>query len=287
MIDLILCIVSTTLLFVILKYFNQYKIENLQAITVNYVVAGTLGLLLSGQSLPTTAAFSEPWFWGAVIMGGFFIVMFSLLALSSQRVGVGITSVANKMSLVIPVLAGVLFFGETLGGLKLLGVVLALISVALAIWPQKESQFDPKDLYLPVLIFFGSGSLDTFLNYMREYRMKEEHFAHFSAMLFFVAATFGMMAILFRKLKHKTEFERKSVIAGIALGVPNYFSIYFLLKALDIPNLQSTVIFPIVNVGIVLLSTVLAFALFNERPSRVNLAGVALAALSIFLISRG
>jgi drug/metabolite transporter (DMT)-like permease len=287
MTPLILCIVSTTLLFVILKFFNRYRIENLQAITVNYVVAGTLGLLLSGQELPTTAAFGEAWFWGALGMGGFFIIMFSLLALSSQRVGVGITSVANKMSLVIPVVAGVLFFGETLHGMKLVGVVLALVSVTLAIWPQKEAQFDPKYLYLPVLIFFGSGSLDTFLNYMREYRMQQEHFAHFSSMLFFVAATFGMMAILYRKIRHRTEFERKSVIAGIALGIPNYFSIYLLLKALDLPGLESTQVFPIVNVGIVLFSTFLAFVIFKERPSRINLSGVALAALSIYLISQG
>lgn len=285
MVDVLLCILSTTMLFVVFKYFSLYKIENLQAITINYMVASTLGVLLSGETLPTAEAFHQVWFWGAAIMGGFFIVMFSLIALSSQRVGVGITSVANKMSLVIPVLAGVLFFDEGLGGLRLVGVILALVAVILSIWPQKNPQFDPKDLYLPVLIFFGSGALDTFLNYMREYRMQEEHFAHFSATLFFVSAFFGMVAIAFRKLRHRVEFERKSVIAGIALGVPNYFSIYFLLSALNLPGLESTVVFPIVNTGIVLLSTLVALILFGERPSKTNLTGVALAAISIYLIS--
>jgi drug/metabolite transporter (DMT)-like permease len=285
MIDVGLCILSTTMLFVIFKFFSRYRIENLQAITVNYMVAGTLGILLSGRDLPSAESLNEAWFWGAVLMGGFFIIMFSLIALSSQRVGVAITSVANKMSLVIPVIAGVLFFDESLGGARLLGVMLALASVIMAVWPRKDPQFDPKDLYLPVLIFFGSGALDTFLNYMREYRMQEEHFAHFSAMLFFVSALFGTLAIAVRALHHRVDFERKSIIAGIALGIPNYFSIYFLLRALNLPDLESTVVFPVVNTGIVLLSTLVALLLFGERPSKINLAGVALAAVSIYLIS--
>lgn len=285
MTDLVLCIVSTTMLFVIFKYFNRYRVENLQAITVNYVVAGSLGLLLSEQAINPLEVIHEPWLPGALGMGMCFIVTFSLIALSSQRVGVGITSVANKMSMVIPVIAGVVIFGEGLGGLKLVGAVLALLAVVLTIWPQKEPQFDIKDIYLPILIFFGSGMLDTVLNWMRAVKMDGDDFAHFSSALFFMAAVTGVGALLLRRLRHSVEFNRTSVIAGIALGIPNYFSIYFLLRALDRPGLESTVVFPVVNTGIVLLSTLLAFFLFAERPSRINMGGVALAVISIILMS--
>lgn len=286
MIDLMLCIVSTTLLFVIFKYFSRFKVENLQAITVNYAVAGGLGMLLSAEDLDYASVVRESWILGALGMGVSFIVTFNLIALSSQRVGVGITSVANKMSLVIPVIAGVVLMGESLGGAKLLGVVLAVVAVMLAIWPQRESQFDPKDLYLPVLIFFGSGMLDTVLNYLRATKVGDEDFALFTSMLFMTAFITGVITVLFKGLQMRLEFSRTTIIAGIALGIPNYFSIYFLLKALDHPQLESTVVFPVVNTGIVLLSTLVAFFLFNERPSRVNLIGVALAAISIFLMSR-
>jgi len=138
MIDLVLCIVSTTLLFVIFKFFSRFKVENLQAITVNYAVASALGMLLSAEGLDLTSVVRAPWLLGALGMGMCFIVTFSLIALSSQRVGVGITSVANKMSLVIPVIAGVVLMGESLGGWKLAGAVLAVVAVVLTIWPQKE-----------------------------------------------------------------------------------------------------------------------------------------------------
>jgi len=286
MTDLVLCIVSTTLLFVIFKYFSRFKVENLQAITVNYAVASALGMLLSTEELDFTSVVRAPWLLGALGMGMCFIVTFSLIALSSQRVGVGITSVANKMSLVIPVIAGVVLMGESLGGWKLAGVILAVVAVVLTIWPQKEPQFDPKDLYLPVLIFFGSGTLDAILNYMRAHRVGEEDFALFTSMLFMAAFITGVVTVLIKRLRMRLEFSRTTIIAGIALGIPNYFSIYFLLKALDHPQLESTVVFPVVNTGIVLLSTLVAFFLFSERPSRVNLIGVALAAISIFMMSR-
>lgn len=286
MTDLVLCIVSTTLLFVIFKFFSRFKVENLQAITVNYAVAAGLGILLSDSGPDFSGLLAKPWLWGALGMGMCFIVTFSLIALSSQRVGVGITSVANKMSLVIPVIAGVVLMGESLGGWKLAGVILAVLAVVLSIWPQREPQFDPKDLYLPVLIFFGSGTLDAILNYMRANRVGADDFALFTSMLFLAAFLTGVVTILIKRTRMRLEFSRATILAGIGLGIPNYFSIYFLLKALDHPNLESTVVFPVVNTGIVLLSTVLAFFLFSERPSRVNLIGVALAAVAIFLMSR-
>lgn len=285
MTDLVLCIVSTTMLFVIFKYFGRFKVENLQAITVNYLVAGSLGLLLSDVAIEPRSIVVEPWFVSAVVMGMCFIVTFSLIALSSQRVGVGITSVANKMSMVIPVMAGVLLFDERLGGAKLVGAVLALLSVVLSIWPKKEPQFDIKDIYLPILIFFGSGTLDAALNWLREVQVTEEKFAQFSSVLFFMSAITGVGAVMVRRLRHVTTFDRTSVIAGVTLGIPNYFSIYFLLRALNLPDFESTVIFPVVNTGIVLLSTLLAFVLFAERPSGINIIGVVLAVVSIVLLS--
>lgn len=285
MTDLVLCIVSTTMLFVIFKYFGRFKVENLQAITVNYLVAGSLGLLLSDVAIEPRSIVVEPWFVSAVVMGMCFIVTFSLIALSSQRVGVGITSVANKMSMVIPVMAGVLLFDERLGGAKLVGAVLALLSVVLSIWPKKEPQFDIKDIYLPILIFFGSGTLDAALNWLREVQVTEEKFAQFSSVLFFMSAITGVGAVMVRRLRHVTTFDRTSVIAGVTLGIPNYFSIYFLLRALNLPDFESTVIFPVVNTGIVLLSTLLAFVLFAERPSGIDIIGVVLAVVSIVLLS--
>ena len=87
-------------------------------------------------------------------------------------------------------------------------------------------------------------------------------------------------------MMRKTRVPRwKNILAGIALGIPNYGSIYFLIKALDMHNLESSVIFPVNNVGIVALSVVCARILFNENLSLKNIVGVILAIISIALMN--
>jgi uncharacterized membrane protein len=107
----------------------------------------------------------------------------------------------------------------------------------------------------------------------------------FSASLFVIAATIGSLILLGKRIFKGDTVETKSIVAGFALGIPNYFSIHFLLKALNLPNLESTVVFPINNTGIVLVSTFLAILLFSERLSKLNWIGISLAVVSIALIA--
>ena len=76
----------------------------------------------------------------------------------------------------------------------------------------------------------------------------------------------------------------KSVVGGIALGIPNYLSFLFLLKALATLNWGSSVIFPVANLGTVAFATIVSFIVFKERISKINIAGLAFAAVAIILI---
>lgn len=74
-------------------------------------------------------------------------------------------------------------------------------------------------------------------------------------------------------------------MAGIVLGIPNYYSIFFLIKALQNKNFESSELFTFNNVGVVILSTVVGVVLFKERLSKKNLIGVALAIIGIVLVA--
>ncbi len=132
MLDLGLSILFSSLIFVIFKLFDTYKIETSYAITTNYVVASTVGLLLYDQDIVLSAIPGKPWFLGTLALGILFIVVFNLMAAASQKSGVSVASVATKMSLVIPVLFGLLVYKEHLGPLKILGILLALVAVYFA-----------------------------------------------------------------------------------------------------------------------------------------------------------
>lgn len=285
MIPLTLSILSSSVLLVIFKYFQRFEVKTFQAITVNYYVAATLGFALSPKSISPYGLLDQTWLPSAGIIGCVFIAMFYVMAISSQKVGVAISSVANKMSLVIPVIAGVVLYNESLAGLKLIGVIIAIIGVVMVTYPKKGVAVDRKFLILPLIIFLGSGFLDTFFKYVETHQIQSDEIELFSASLFMIAATVGTFSMVFKRFSSTETLEVKSIIGGFALGVPNYFSIHFLLMALNLPNLESTLIFPVNNTGIVLLSTLLAIVLFSEKLSKLNWAGIALAVTSILMIA--
>ena len=69
------------------------------------------------------------------------------------------------------------------------------------------------------------------------------------------------------------------------MGVPNYFSVYFLVHALRSDLLDSSGIFTVNNVAIVMMSTLVGITIFRERLSPKNWLGIFLAVLSIFLVA--
>lgn len=285
MLDLALSVLCSSLIFVIFKLYEIYKIETIYAIIANYVVACSVGLFFySGEVKPMEIA-EKPWFLGTLLLGVLFIVVFNLMAKTSQAVGVSVASVATKMSLVIPVVFGVLVYKESLGFLKIIGIVLALGAVYFTSIKKKEINIKRASLILPLLVFLGSGIIDTSIKYVQETQIKEEEFPLFSATVFAAAAFAGFFLILFKAIKNPLRINLKNVLGGIALGVPNYFSIFYLLRALQNPSLNSASVFTINNVAIVMLSTLLGIILFKEQISMKNWGGIVLAIISILLVA--
>ena len=95
----------------------------------------------------------------------------------------------------------------------------------------------------------------------------------------------GLLALLIQKIKGTLQFEAKSIVGGIALGIPNFFSLYCLVGALRSDLMESSGIFTVNNIGIVMLSTFVAILLFNEKLIPKNWIGLALAITSIILMA--
>ena len=208
------------------------------------------------------------------------------MAITTQRSGLSVVSVATKMSVVIPILFGLFYYNESLGALKLIGIGLALIAVYLSsIKTSKGINIDRKLILLPILVFIGSGIIDTSIKFLEDTYVAQNDVPLFSAIIFLAAAIVGLILLINQAIKGKFIFEAKNIIAGICLGIPNYFSIYFLVKTLRSDILDSSGIFTINNVAIVTISTLAGIILFKEKLLRKNWIGIGLAILSIILIS--
>jgi drug/metabolite transporter (DMT)-like permease len=250
------------------------------------VVACTVGLLFYQGEVAVVSVHEKPWFWGTFALGLLFIIVFNLMAATSQRLGVSVASVATKMSLVLPVLFGVLYYKEVLGPFKILGILLALAAVYFASIKERTAKFKFGSLLLPFFVFTGSGVIDISLAFFQKEFITDRELPLFSASIFASAAVMGVTYILIGNFRKPLKINFKNILGGIALGVPNYFSIYFLLRALQNDTLNSASVFTVNNVAIVMFSTLLGILLFKEKLSRKNWAGIILAVISIILVTR-
>ncbi len=285
MFPLSMCVLFSSALFVIFKLFSRYKIQTLYAIITNYFTASFFATFFYDGTINYTALPAKPWFLGTLALGVLFIVVFNITAKTSQNLGVSVASVAAKMSLVIPVMMGVLLYGETLGTLKVIGIILALAAVYFASIKNRTITVKVETLLLPLLLFMGSGLVDASIKFLQTTDMATSDFPLFSTVVFGAAGTTGIVFILIRSVRHPLKLNPKNLVAGIVLGSFNYFTIHFLLMALENKALNSASIFTIINVGTVLFSTLMGILLFKEQLSMKNWAGLGLAVISIILVA--
>jgi drug/metabolite transporter (DMT)-like permease len=273
-------------IFVIFKLFERFKINTLQAIIFNYFFAFSAGMLVDRQPIDTLKVFSEDWFLGTFILGFMFIAVFYLAALTTQRSGLSVVSVATKMSVAIPVLFGIILYNESTGLIKIFGIVLALVAVYLTSIKKKDGiKIKKRNLIFPLLVFFGSGIIDTTLKFLETSYVAEADVALFSSTIFAIAGLIGVCILIFQRIRGSLKLSFKNVIGGVALGIPNFGSIYFLVLALRTEGMESSTIFPLNNVAIVMISTFLGILLFKERMLPKNWIGILLAVASIILIA--
>ncbi len=295
MLYLIGSIVLTSYLTLCFKVIEKYNIEPFQAIMFNHFTCLITGSIMNGSTPFHATTIHEPWFKYALLMGAMFIAIFNVVGFATQKIGVAVASVAFKLSLVIPFIFSVYLYSEKISALKIIGIVIALIAVVLTCLPPSSNNNEKKNIKLsaalliivPAVLFFSSGLLDTLIKYVEQRFLNDSNYNIFLITAFMVAGTIGTITLVILLLTGKQKFSYKSIIAGICIGVPNYFSLWCMMKVLKANAGNSSVIIPINNMGIVFFSAVMAWILFKERLSIINWLGIILSLGAISLIAFG
>jgi len=282
---LLLSIVFASSLFVILKLFQKWRVNIIQALVANYITAASLGFIFYEGDVSFKNVFQKEWFPYSFMLGFLFISVFYVMALTSQKNGISVASVATKMSVVIPILSGIIYFKESLTVITLLGILLALTSVYLT--SKKETgKLQWENMIYPVLVFLGAGTVDTCIKFLQHYYVKEAEIALFSATTFGVACLVGIPLALYDMYAKKSKPAIRNVFAGVLLGIPNFFSLVYMIKMLASNLFSSAVLFTIHNIAIVVLTTVLGVLFFKERLYLRNGIGIVLAIMALFLMTQ-
>ena len=288
---LLLCILSSTAIFVTFKSINRLNIPAFPVIVINYLVATLLGFLIYTGDTGLASIPGSSWLPISIIIGILFILMFFLIAYSTRKAGISVTTVASKMSVIFPIAFSLIIDpSDHLSLLKSAAILIALAGVVLTIYKPEREQSEKSIIFIPLLLFVGMGLVDSLVKLAQQQYVSDEETALFSAILFLNAFLAGILVAFFYR-KHNHYFLKAKVWGwGLLLGAVNFGSIFFLVRALHYSSptgkhMDSSVIFGTNNISIVALSVLVGLLVFKEKLKLINWIGVGLSALALLLFT--
>jgi drug/metabolite transporter (DMT)-like permease len=286
MIFLSLSIVSSVIIAVLFKIAERFTVSVFPAIIVNYFVAVFWGLLFDEKDFDFQETLSVSWLAIGLAIGIILIVLFFVIAYSIKKIGITKTIISAKMSVVLPIGFSILYFGEVVDYVKIIGIISAVSAIFLTIYRSDSEKFDKKFIVLPILLFLGMGTIDLLIKYTQQTFLKESDVPLFTLVSFSSAGILGLIFASFKPPVFREILKLKTILFGFLLGSANFGSMYFLILALQKTHIGSSAVFGINNVGIILFSVLIAYVIFREKISRINWFGILLSALSVLLLSR-
>lgn len=285
MIELIGAICCSAILFLIFRLFPRFHIDTSQAIVFNYFTAFACGSVISEQTPSVSGLIDSglsPWI---LLCGFLFISIFIAMGISSQKNGMGVTSVAVKMSLALSALAFVVIHNESVTWLKVVGFLAAIAGVLLITLEKSNGEKKENSYVLLAFIFFGSAGLDVLLNLIKQFFAQGYPDSLFTAFGFLAAGTLGIIWLSIQFIQRKKTFHFRNILAGIILGIPNYFSIYFLVRSYETTPWSNATVLAIMNISIVSLAAIMGILIFRESTKLQKWTGLILAISAILCLT--
>lgn len=282
MIFIFLSICCSVFVSVLLKLAKRYHIDANQAIAWNYLSAGILcwGFYRPEIFSLNIDAIPYPIY---IILGILLPSLFVILALSVRYSGIVRTDVAQRLSLFIPVLAAFLLFKETPSLLKSIGIAVGFAAILFSIpWQKHDKSSSSSGWIYLLIVFVGLGIIDVLFKQIAQ--NKAIPYTSSLQIIFILAFLVSMIAMAVLLMTGKLKLEWINFVCGIILGMANFGNILFYLKAHQSLAQQPSVVFSAMNIGVIILGSVVGILIFREKLSRLNYAGIGLALISIVLV---
>ena len=277
---IVLSIICSVSVGALLKFSKRYSFDIIQVIAVNYILA--LGLCyITFQPDVSVVNSSSPW----KIYIGLAILLpsvFLLLASSIKHIGIVKTDIAQRLSLFIPILAAYFIFKENFTTLKLMGLIVGFPAIFLTL-SKKQSDTQENRWIFPVLVLLGFGIIDILFK-----QIALEKSIPYTTSLFIVfcgALVLALCFTIYSVFIKKNRIQWKNIIIGAFLGILNFGNILFYLKAHKAFSENPSTVFAAMNLGVIVLGSLVGIIAFKEKVTLKNYIGIVLALGSIVLIT--
>jgi hypothetical protein len=266
---------------VLLKLAKRYQIDVYQAITWNYSAAIILTWLFLHPHISTVPGSSAIIY---IALGVLLPLLFLVIAASIRLTGIVRTDVAQRLSLFIPVLSAFTLFGETPDVIKLVGISVGFIAIICLIpWKQRNAvrrRSNYSWLYL-VIIFVGMGVIDVLLKQVA----KTSNLSTSLFIVFILAFLAAVIGLIYQVATKKMRFSWPHIPIGWILGIANFGNILFFIKAHQALANRPSYVFSSMDIGVIIVGASVGLAIFREKLSLINFAGIILGVLAILVNS--
>jgi len=282
MIYIILSICCSVTVAVLLKLAKRYQISIIQAVTINYLTALSLCFLFfkPDVKLITPAAPWPIYIALAILLPSIFL----FLAASVKNLGIVKTDIAQRLSLFIPILAAYFIFKEDFNNLKIVGLVIGFVAIFLTFLRKSDQEEGNKSsLLYPVMVFVGFGVIDVLFKQIALY--KELPYTTSLFTVFCLAFIVSLLIVISMVVAGKIKLQLVNVVCGLILGLFNFGNILFYMKAHKALAENPSTVFAAMNLGVIIVGTLIGVIAFKEKLSKLNYAGIILAIGAVIFIT--
>ncbi len=283
MIFLILAVISSAAIALVLKFFRAQEGNRYGIIIGNYMTCIVISLIMIGDPGVIPAAALPTWICG--IIGGLLFVAGLVFMQSSIKInGATLTSAFGKLGVMVPLAMSLLIFGEKPALVQVAGILVAISALVVINSPSKDesSKAATYSFAFLILTFLGNGLADSMAKVFEHIGSRADDRIY----IFFVFASACLITAVLAYVEYKKTSKKiipKELLAGIAVGIPNYYSSFFLLGSVE--RLPSFLVYPIFSTGTILLVMVVSTLIFRERPSKTQYIGIAMILAALVLLN--
>ena len=281
MIYLLISIFCSVTVGVLLKFAKRYKINILQAVTWNYLFAIGLSIFFFKPSFKDLASTSH--YDVYLGLGVLLPLVFWFLAGSIRNIGIARTDIAQRLSLFIPILASYFLFKEHFTITKICGLAIGFVAIFFTLHKKTKQRSTIGSWFYPLIVFVGFGIIDILFKQVAQ--IKSIPYTTSLTIIFILAFTISIIAILYFRAFKSQKLELVNLLCGCVLGFFNFFNILFYLKAHGAMAQNPSMVFASMNMGVIILGSLIGIFVFKEKLNKLNYWGLFLALAAIILIT--
>jgi drug/metabolite transporter (DMT)-like permease len=281
MIYIILSICCSVTVAVLLKLAKRYQISIIQAVTINYLAALILCFLFFKPEVKLVTA-SAPWpiyITLAILLPSIFL----FLAASVKNLGIVKTDIAQRLSLFIPILAAYFLFKEDFNYLKIIGLGIGFVAIFLTFLRKSDQEGSKGSLLYPIMVFIGFGVIDVLFKQIALY--KELPYTTSLFTVFCMAFIVSLLIVISMVIAGKIKLQLVNVVCGLILGFFNFGNILFYMKAHKALAENPSTVFAAMNLGVIIVGTLIGVIAFKEKLSKLNYVGIIFAIAAVIFIT--